>query len=57
MMETYEVTIQATITKTITLKASTEDEATEQAHESFSVLNDEYHEHYDEQTLSVKQVP
>ena len=47
----YDVTIVATIRKTIRVKASNEDEATNMAHESFSVLNDGQ-EHYEEQAIS-----
>lgn len=39
--KTWNVTIQATITKTYQVSADTEEEATEQAHIMFSVLNEE----------------
>ena len=47
----YDVVIEATIRKTVRVKASNEEEATQTAHESFSVLNDG-NENYDEQTIS-----
>jgi hypothetical protein len=50
-MNTYEVFIKATITKSIVVDAINKDEAEEQAHEMFSVLNDDYDEQYDQQTI------
>jgi len=38
-MNTYEVTIEATVHKVIKVKAENGDNAVEQAHEYFSVLN------------------
>ena len=50
-MNTYEVFIKATITKSIVVDAINQDESEEQAHEMFSVLNDDYDEQYDQQTI------
>ena len=47
----YEVFIKATITKSIVVDAINKDEAEEQAHEMFSVLNDDYDQQYDQQTI------
>lgn len=53
-MKTYEVTIRATIYKTLTVEAENEDEAYEAAHEQFSVLP--LYERYDEETVEIKEV-
>jgi len=50
-MNTYEVMIRATITKSIVVDAINQDEAEEQAHGMFSVLNDDCNEKYDQQTI------
>jgi hypothetical protein len=55
-MKTYYVTIQATITKTHRVEAETVDEAVEQAHEIFSVLDDGNPEKYSEETLHIEEV-
>jgi hypothetical protein len=55
-MRTYRVTIRATVTKTLTVKAENEDDAYVAAHEEFSVLNTGDDEDYDEETLEVKEV-
>ena len=56
-MKTYEVTIKATIYKTLTVEAENEDEAYEAAHEQFSVLPESgTQERYDEETVEVKEV-
>jgi len=55
-MKTWEVTIEAKVTKTYTVDAENEDEATETAHSIFSVLNDDTPENYDEETLEVVEV-
>lgn len=52
----FDVTIKATVTKTYRVEAEDEDEAVEEAHCVFSVLNDEVPEDYDEQTLNVEEV-
>ena len=56
-MQTYEVVIKATVTKTITVEADTEDAAENLAHELFSA---EYvsgsNEGYEEDTISVVEV-
>lgn len=56
-MKTYEVTIRATIYKTLTVEAENEDEAYEAAHEQFSVLPEPgVYERYDEETVEIKEV-
>ena len=50
-MNTYEVFIKATITKSILVDAFNVKEAEEEAHEMFSVLNDDYDEKYEQQTI------
>ena len=60
-MKSYDVVVRTTITKTLTIKASSEEKSEELAHESFSVLNDRYFivdfngkdEKYDQETLGV----
>lgn len=52
----YEVTITAKITKTITVNALTEDQAAEDAHQVFSVLNDGDPENYEQDTDSIELV-
>ena len=54
-MKIYEVTIRATIYKTITVEAENEDDAYVEAHEVFSVMPDDS-ERYEEETLDVKEV-
>ena len=55
-MNTYEVFIKATITKSIVVDAINKDEAEEQAHEMFSVLNDDYDEKYEQETIGETQL-
>lgn len=55
-MKTYDVTIQATVTKTIRVEAKDSNEATILAHEKFNVHSGEGDEHYDEQTLEISEV-
>lgn len=55
-MKMYDVTITATITKTYRVEAENADMAYENAHEVFSVLNDDAPEHYDQITDSVVEV-
>ena len=45
-MKTYDVTITATVTKTIRVEAEDEDAAYIEAHEKFSVLPDDWDEDY-----------
>lgn len=54
-MKTYEVTIRATIYKTITVEAENEDDAYVEAHELFSVMPDDS-ERYEEETLDIEEV-
>ena len=54
-MKTYRVTIRATVTKTLTVKAENEDDAYVAAHEDFSVLNTGEDENYTQETLEVEE--
>jgi hypothetical protein len=56
MENVYRVTIQAIVTKTYEVNAQTEDEAVEEAHQIFSVLNDGMPEDFEQDTLSVERV-
>lgn len=55
-MKIYDVTIRATVYKTIRVEAEDEDDAYVAAHEEFSVLNDGVPERYEEETVEVKEV-
>lgn len=55
-MKTYDVTIQATVTKTIRVEADNEDDAFLEAQEEFDVFVDGGVERYEEETLSVEEV-
>lgn len=55
-MKTYEVTIEARITKTYTVSAKNEDQAYENAHEIFSVLRDGAEEHYEQDSVGIVQM-
>ena len=55
-MKTYDVTIKATVIKTIKVDAATEEEAVEQAHCEFTTANDSNAERYEENMLSVVEV-
>jgi hypothetical protein len=56
-MPKWNVTIKATVTKTITdIEADTEDEAIEIAHSLFTVENADNEEDYDEQTEDVERI-
>jgi len=50
-MNTYEVEIRATITKSVVVDAINQDKAEEQAHEMFSVLNDDSDERYTQDVI------
>jgi len=50
----WDVTILATVKKTVTVKAKTEQEAIELAHGEFSVLCDNDQEKYTQETVEVK---
>ena len=53
-MRKYEVVIRATVTKTYVVEAENEDDATDTAHDIFSVLNDGTDEDYDQDVVSVQ---
>jgi hypothetical protein len=56
-MPKWNVTIKATVTKTITdIEADTEDEAIEIAHSLFTVAVEDGEEDYDEQTEDVERI-
>lgn len=55
-MKPYEVTIKATIIKTYTVYANSEDEASEIAHDDFTVQIDDAPEHYEQETLEITEV-
>ena len=54
-MKIYEVTIRATVTKTLSVEAWNRTSAEEAAHEQFSVLNDGVDENYDQETLRIEE--
>ena len=54
-MNIYEVTIRATVTKTLSVEAKDGPCAEEAAHEQFSVLNDGVDENYDQETLRIEE--
>jgi hypothetical protein len=55
-MKTYSVTIQARIVKTITVEADDIDQAYELAHDKFSVLDADDEEHYEQDTVDIKEI-
>lgn len=56
-MKTYEVTIKATVYKTITVEANNEDDAYVAAHEEFSVLPQEgERERYEQETVDINEL-
>lgn len=55
-MKEWDVTIQATITKTIRVSAENEQKATEDAHSLFTVIAENYEEKYNEQAIQVVEV-
>lgn len=55
-MKTYDVTIRATVTKTIRVQAENEDTAYEIAHEAFSVCDSSDDERYDQETEAIEEI-
>ncbi len=53
-MKAFDVTIKATLIKTITAYAGSEDEAIEIAHESFSLACDGTPERYDQELVTIE---
>lgn len=51
-MPNFEVVVRATITKTMIIEAETEEDAKEEAHADFCVLNDGTDENYSQETVS-----
>ena len=54
-MRTYKVTIRATVTKTLTVKAKNKDDAYEVASDGFSVLCDGEDEDYEQDLVGIKE--
>ena len=54
-MKDWEVTIRATVIKTYTVTAENEEDAIEQGHMEFSVLNDDIPEDYNQETITIKE--
>jgi len=54
--KTYDVQIEAIVTKTIRVNAIDKDAARELAHEIFTVANDDHEERYEENTLNIFEV-
>jgi hypothetical protein len=52
----YEVTIRATVYKTITVDADNQDEAYESAHDLFSMQSDGWPEKYEQETMDIRTV-
>ena len=52
----YEVTITATIVKTYTVEATSEEEAKEKGQSVFNPDHDGVYEEYDQEVLSVEQI-
>lgn len=55
-MKTYDVTITATVTKTIRVEAEDEDAAYIEAHEKFSVMPDDWDEDYTQAVDGIEEV-
>ena len=54
-MKNFKVTIKAIVTKTYQVEADNVETAYELAHEKFSVLNDDTPEHYEQETVDIKE--
>jgi hypothetical protein len=55
-MKTYDITMQAIITKTITVQANNDDDAYELACEGFSDICFDLDEHYEQDCISLEEV-
>jgi hypothetical protein len=55
-MKTYDITIQAIITKTITVQANNDDDAYELACEGFSEVCFDLDEFYEQNCISIEEV-
>jgi hypothetical protein len=55
-MKTYDITIQAIITKTITVQATNDDDAYELACEGFSSVCFDLDEFYEQNCISIEEV-
>jgi len=56
-MSTFNVTIRATVTKTYTIEADSQEEAEATAHDAFSVLNEDgIDEDYGQETMDISDV-
>ena len=54
--KTFDVQIEAIVTKTIRVRAVDEDDAYGLAHDIFTVTRDEYEERYEQHTLNIFEV-
>jgi hypothetical protein len=54
--KTYDVVIEAVVTKTIRVNAIDSDAAYDLAHEMFTVMKTGHDEHYDQNTLDIYEV-
>jgi len=54
-MRNFDVTIRVTITKTYNVQADNEDNAYELAHEKFTLECDDTPEHYEQETVDIKE--
>jgi len=55
-MKIYNVTIRATITKTLRIEAENEDDAVERAYEDFTVVCDGVEERYSQDVVDVADI-
>jgi len=56
ILHPYKVTVMATVTKTLSVEAASEEAAIEAAHEEFTVLSDGNEECYEQDCLDVEEV-
>lgn len=52
-MKTYNITIRATVTKTLQVQASSRAEAIETANDAFDVAEDHTDENYEQETIDI----
>jgi hypothetical protein len=52
-MKTYNITIRATVTKTLQVQADSRDEAVETANDAFEVETDHTDENYEQDTIDI----
>lgn len=56
-MNCYEITIRATVTKTLNVTAKTEDQALDLAHDMFTLEHSGDPEKYDQDTIQIEKLP